>query len=68
MNVKLSEADRHIILLAIARLAAERPPWQAQLFELAGRLHGERLFREFLLLLEEEGSQATPTRSPRSDE
>jgi hypothetical protein len=68
MNVKLTEADRHFILLALARLAAERPVWQAHLSEPAGRLQGERLFRELLALVKEEVPRAVPPQSPRSDE
>lgn len=55
------EADRQMVLLAIAELALRRPGWDATLRRLAGRLHGEEMFDKF----KETGGDVTkPMRSP----
>jgi hypothetical protein len=42
-----NEADRQMILLALAELALLRPGWNVTLRRLAGRLHGEKMFDSF---------------------
>jgi hypothetical protein len=41
------EADRQMLVLAIAELALRRPGWDNTLRRLAGRLHGEGMFVAF---------------------
>jgi len=47
IQVTIDEGQRQMILLAIGRLAVERPGWDWTLGELAELLHGREMFEGF---------------------
>lgn len=63
MNVILDEEERQVVLLALARLAAERPGWEPMLTDIARKVEGEGsviLFSYFLLMRRKQISNSLP--------
>lgn len=54
MTVEIEEEQRQAIILAIARLAIERPGWNFMLGEIADTLKGRPMFENFKALKREE--------------
>jgi hypothetical protein len=46
VRVDLMEEDLQVLVIALARLARERPTWEDTLLAVAGKLKSERLYRE----------------------
>jgi hypothetical protein len=60
MTVEISEGERQVIILAIARLSVERPGWHpACLKPIAEKLSGPDLYEEFRTLKIMEGGTQT---------
>jgi hypothetical protein len=66
MTFDVDESQRQMILLAIARLAVERPGWDWTLGELAQQLKGRALFEDFKQLKREEVGEPAPAQEPSS--
>lgn len=54
MNVSVDEADRQMILLALAHLVVERPGWEYTTREISKQFHGEPMYDDFLRMRREE--------------
>ncbi|MBY0527332.1 MAG: hypothetical protein K2R98_28305 [Gemmataceae bacterium] len=59
MQIQLTEDERQAMLLALARLAGDRPGWVWYLGGIAERLHGREMYAEFLQI-RKDGLEAEP--------
>jgi len=53
IEVVLTEEERQMVLLAIGKLAAERPGWVWMLGQMAAKLQGREMFDRFRELYRE---------------